>query len=260
MPPPAPALLPSTRREGAAAVYFPACINRIFGRARGAGAGLPDALMRVSERAGLALWIPPDAAGHCCGTPWSSKGYRTGHAYMANLTVEALWRWTDAGRLPVVIDASSCTLGLVDDAVPALSEANREHHAALEILDSIAWAHDRLLPRLNLQNRVGTVTVHPTCAARHLGLAHRLEALASAMAAQVHTPASATCCGFAGDRGFLHPELTRAATADEAAELDGRSFDACLCSNRTCEIGLEQSTGRGYESFVFLLEELTQLR
>ena len=71
-------------------------------------------------------------------------------------------------------------------------------------------------------------------------------------------PVAATCCGFAGDRGMLHPELPPAATADEAAELAGRSFDAHLCSNRTCEIGLQQGTGRAYESFVFTLEELTR--
>ena len=69
----------------------------------------------------------------------------------------------------------------------------------------------------------------------------------------------ATCCGFAGDRGFLHPELTAAATRRRGGGGRGRaSFDAHLCSNRTCEIGLERATGEPYESFVFLLEELTR--
>ena len=71
-------------------------------------------------------------------------------------------------------------------------------------------------------------------------------------------PIAATCCGFAGDRGMLHPELTLAAVADEAAEIAGRDFDAHMCSNRTCEIGLQQGTGRPYESFVFALEELAE--
>ena len=82
--------------------------------------------------------------------------------------------------------------------------------------------------------------------------------MAGALAEEVYTPPSAFCCGFAGDRGFLHPELPEAATADEAAELSGRNFDAHLCSNRTCEIGLQQGTGASYESFVFTLEELTR--
>jgi D-lactate dehydrogenase len=68
----------------------------------------------------------------------------------------------------------------------------------------------------------------------------------------------AACCGFAGDRGFLHPELTAAATAPEAAEVGRQSFDAYLCTNRTCEIGLERATGRPYESVIYLLEELTR--
>ena len=58
---------------------------------------------------------------------------------------------------------------------------------------------------------------------------------------------------------MLHPELTAAATADEAAELAGRSFDAYLCRNRTCEIGLQQGTGAAYESFVIPLERITRL-
>jgi D-lactate dehydrogenase len=62
----------------------------------------------------------------------------------------------------------------------------------------------------------------------------------------------------AGDRGLLHPELPAAALATVAEELDGRDFDACLCSNRTCEVGLAQVTGRPYGSFVLLLEALTR--
>ena len=126
------------------------------------------------------------------------------------------------------------------------------------MLDSIAWAHDRLLPGLTVRERVGTAAVHPACAVRHMGLGGRLESLAAAIADEVVVPAAATCCGFAGDRGLLHPELPRAATADQAAELRGRQVDVHLCSNRTCEIGLQQGTGAAYESFLFALEQATR--
>jgi D-lactate dehydrogenase len=260
MPRPAPAHLPATMLEGAAAVYLPACINRIFGHAPGQdrAMSLPEALVTVSRRAGHPVWVPPDAVGHCCATPWSSKGYRAGNSFMANRTVEALWRWTQEGQLPVVIDASSCALGLRDDVPAQLDEHNAARHERLEIIDSVAWAHDRLLPDLTVTRRVRSVATHPPCSVRHLGLVRQLEAIAAELAEDVVTPPSATCCGFAGDRGFLHPELTAAATADEAAELSGRSFDAYMCSNRTCEIGLQQATGADYTSFLFLLEELTR--
>jgi D-lactate dehydrogenase len=78
------------------------------------------------------------------------------------------------------------------------------------------------------------------------------------LAEEVVVPKSAACCGFAGDRGFLHPELTAAATAVEGAEAIAADGDAHLCSNRTCEIGMTRRTGRSYESFVFLLERLSR--
>jgi D-lactate dehydrogenase len=79
------------------------------------------------------------------------------------------------------------------------------------------------------------------------------------MAGVVIQPIRATCCGMAGDRGLLHPELTASATAEEAAELRGARHDAYLCRNRTCEIGLQQGTGAAYESFVIPLERISRV-
>ncbi|HEY1236994.1 MAG TPA: FAD-binding and (Fe-S)-binding domain-containing protein [Solirubrobacterales bacterium] len=258
MPPPAPARLPETSREGAAAVYMPACVNRIFGPARANGSPhLPAALVQLSARAGMPVWIPSDAAGHCCSVPWASKGYSEGARLMANRTVEALWRWSGEGELPVVIDASSCALGLASEVEDNLTDENRERHGKLEILDSVAWAR-RLLPNLSIKSKLGSAVVHPTCSTRHLGLERQLREIAGEMATEVVQPTRATCCGMAGDRGLLHPELTASATAEEAAELAGATHDAYLSSNRTCEIGLQQATGAAYESFLIPLERISR--
>lgn len=259
LPGAAPSSLPETSREGAAAVYVPSCTNRIFGRYAADGPpSLAAALVAVSARAGLPLWIPEGLAGSCCGLPWSSKGFPVAHSHKANELLERLWAWSGEGELPVVIDAASCTQAVAEPGEGVLSEANGVHLAGLEVLDSVAWAHDRLLPRLEVARWVGSAAVHPTCATRQLGLTGRLRSLAAALADDVHVAPSATCCGFAGDRGFSHPELTAAATRTQAAELAGRRFDARLSSNRTCEIGLSRATGAPYESVVFLLEELTR--
>jgi D-lactate dehydrogenase len=260
MPPPAPAKLPRTVREGAAAVYMPACVNRIFGPPRGDGSGLPlpEAMVAVSARAGMPVWIPDDVAGNCCSVPWSSKGYTEGAALMANRTVAALWRWSGDGELPVVIDASSCSHGLAGE-LSGLSEENQERHLKLEVLDSVAWAR-RLIPNLEISEKLGSVAVHPTCSTRHLGLERDLRGIAEVMADQVMQPIRSTCCGMAGDRGMLHPELTASATAEEAAELAGTRHDAYLCSNRTCEIGLQEATGAAYESFMIPLERISRPR
>jgi D-lactate dehydrogenase len=260
LPPPAPAHLPRTERRGAAAVYLPACINRILGNPRGVERrpSLPDALVDVSARAGLPVWIPDGVAGHCCGMPWSSKGYGRGHDHMAAKTAAALWRWSEGGSLPVVIDASSCAQGLREDLAPRLGEAERERFAQIEVLDSIEWAHDRLLPHLQAKRKVRSVAVHPTCSASQMGLAAKLQAVAGQLADEVVVPVGTTCCGMAGDRGLLHPELPASALRDAAADLAEHGVEEHLCSNRTCEIGLQQVTGAPYASFVLLLERLTR--
>jgi D-lactate dehydrogenase len=78
------------------------------------------------------------------------------------------------------------------------------------------------------------------------------------MGREVHTPIGTTCCGTAGDRGLLRPELVRSATREEAAGHEAWPADTYVSANSTCEMGLRYVTGRPFESFVFLLEALTR--
>ncbi|MGH3312021.1 MAG: FAD-binding and (Fe-S)-binding domain-containing protein, partial [Streptomyces sp.] len=252
--------LPATDRSTAAAVYYPACVNRIFGGPDGGeGSSLPEAMVIVSARAGRPVWIPEDVVGTCCATIWHSKGYDSGNALMANRIVEAAWRWTDGGELPLVVDASSCTLGLGHEVVPYLSRANRKLHERLTVIDSVVWAARELLPRLTVERRVGSAVLHPTCSMRHLGDTEQLREVAEACAEEVVVPVDTRCCGFAGDRGMLHKELTASATARAAAEVTARDFDAHLSANRMCEVGMDHATGgRGYHSVLLELERATR--
>lgn len=252
--------LPATPREGASAVYFPACINRVFGNARASARArsLPETLVEVSRRAGLPVWIPADVGGTCCATVWHSKGYQRGNEYMARAVLDKLWGWTDGGALPVVVDASSCTLGMASEVVPYLDQERRGRHTKLTFIDSIAWAAHHLVPRLEVTQPAKSAAVHATCSMRHLGTADDLISLAGRLADDVTVPDTMTCCAFAGDRGFLHPELTKSATAREAEQISGRTYDAYISANRTCEIGMEMATGAVYESVIFLLEAATR--
>ncbi|WP_371612061.1 FAD-binding and (Fe-S)-binding domain-containing protein [Streptomyces clavifer] len=252
--------LPPTGRAGAKAVYYPACVNRIFAGPeddRGALA-LAEAVVSVSARAGKPVWIPEDVAGTCCATIWHSKGYEAATAVTANRIVEAAWGWTAGGRLPLVVDASSCTLGLDREVVPYLTEANRDLHRELTVVDSLVWAAEELLPALTVFRRTGSAVLHPTCSMEHLGDVAHLRAVAEACAEEVVVPDDAGCCAFAGDRGMLHKELTDSATAKEGAEVGAREYDAYLSANRMCEIGMDRATGRAYHSALIELELATR--
>jgi D-lactate dehydrogenase len=77
----------------------------------------------------------------------------------------------------------------------------------------------------------------------HLGISAQLSEIASSLAVEAEVPVGDTCCGTAGDRGLLHPELVVSATRDTKAVLDARPADAYISANRTCEMGLLHATG-----------------
>jgi D-lactate dehydrogenase len=86
----------------------------------------------------------------------------------------------------------------------------------------------------------------------------KLENVGKALGEEVVIPMDSGCCGFAGDRGFLWPELTVSATKHEAEDLEGENCAAYVSSNRTCEVGMSRATEKGYRSFIYPLEEATR--
>ena len=233
------------------AVYLPACVNAMFGPA-GGGAGVQAAVEELCARAGVALLVPEGVDGLCCGTPWSSKGLADGLATVRRRTLDALRAATGDGRLPVVCDAASCTEGIVHALEDDLG-------TPLTVLDAVQFVADRVLPRLPAaQRRVASLVLHPTCSSTRMGLNPALSTVAAAVADDVRVPDDWGCCAFAGDRGMLHPELTAAATAREAAEVRSSGAAAHASCNRTCELGMTRATGEEYRHVLELLAEATR--
>jgi D-lactate dehydrogenase len=259
MPKPAKAPLPTTSLEGAQAIYFPACISRMMGHLPGEPTemSLVEALVKVSERAGMPVHIPRDVEGTCCGVPFSSKGYDEAHRFTVNRAVEKFWEWSQEGRLSVVMDTSPCTYGMLSSRA-YLTPENQVKFDKLKIIDSTTFAHEVLLPRLKVTRKVNSVALHPVCSVTKMNLLPQLEGVAKACAISVVVPRDAGCCGFAGDRGFIHPELTASATKHEAREVNTQAFDGYYASSRTCEVGMTRSTGEVYRSFLYLLESATR--
>ena len=251
--------VPKTRRVRAEAVYFPACISRVMGRLPGEPneRSLMELMVDLASRAGIPVYIPHDIAGTCCGTPFSSKGFTRAHAITINAAVEKFWRWSEQGKLPIVIDTSPCTYAL-KTARSYLTEENQVRFDRLTFLDAIEFVHDTLLPKLQIKTRSHSVALHPVCSVTKMGITAKLEGIARACSDEVTIPANAGCCGFAGDRGFLVPELTQAATRKEAAEVKAKHPEECYSSSRTCEIGMTRATGQIYRSYMYLLEKATR--
>jgi D-lactate dehydrogenase len=255
MPRPRRGALPVRPSQDAQAVYFPACISRIMGALPGEqqATTVMQALLNIADRAGVKLYVPEDTRGNCCGVPFSSKGFEAAHHASVDHTVENFFRWSNGGALPIVVDTSPCTYGL-KTARAHLTPENQARFDQLTILDSIEFAHDRLLPALTIIRKVHSVALHPVCSATKMAIVPKLVRIANACSESVLVPSDVGCCAFAGDRGFLFPELTASATRTEAAQATTEGHDGYFSSSRTCEIGMTRATGKVYQSYLHLLD------
>jgi D-lactate dehydrogenase len=234
--------------DGAAlAVYVPACVNSMFGPADG-GVGVAEAFRRLLERAGVRVVVPDGIESMCCGTPWSSKGFGGGYDVMSRRVIEQVREATIGGALPVISDAASCSEGF-DRMLRA---------EGFTVEDAVAFVRRELLPRLTVTAPIPSLVLHPTCSSRQMGLDADLVTVAEAAAVRVDEPTDWGCCGYAGDRGMLHPELTEAATAAEAAEVATLDAAAHASCNRTCELGMTRATGEDYRHVLEVLEQATR--
>lgn len=234
---------PKRRERGTTGVaaYFPSCMQTMLGAP---GEGVFGAFRELCLRAEIRVTML-DADGLCCGAPWRAKGITEGYELMRR-KVHAEIVMPD--QLPIVTDASSCTASLAEMA----------RHWRIPVLDVVEFTADELLPRLQVTSPVSSIALHPTCSSTRLGVNDDLREIASFISDDVFVPVSWACCGFAGDRGLLHPELTASATSEMATEIAEREYGAYASVNRTCEIGMAQATGRPYRHILELLEVATR--
>jgi D-lactate dehydrogenase len=126
------------------------------------------------------------------------------------------------------------------------------------MLDSIEFLHDHVLPKLDLHPIDEDVILHPNCSGRKLSLDTKMLSIAKQCAKSATVPLNLGCCGFAGDRGLLFPELTASATQQESDEVNEHEYGGYYSSNIPCEIGMSEATGRDYTSIVYLVERASR--
>ncbi|MFA6083801.1 heterodisulfide reductase-related iron-sulfur binding cluster [Mucilaginibacter sp.] len=214
-----------------------------------------ETFFNVSAKAKINVIIPMEINKHCCGQIYSSKGFKDAFAFMANETVSKLWDTTQQGKFPVVLDISSCTQTLMH-CRSIFSEVNKERYDALTIIDSIDYLHDYIMINTTVTQKKGAIVLHPVCSLKKMpGTEDKLYKIAARFADKVIYPFHAGCCGMAGDRGFLHPELTFSATLAEAKEVKNVNCDGHYSSSKTCEIALSDAIGQHYVSILNLVDE-----
>ena len=229
-------------------VFFPSCMSELFGDSDGESSS--DSFVALCESSGVKFLIPEGISGLCCGTPWKSKGLHAGLTVMKDQLAKALPPAALSGQIPILVDSSSCTQGL-RESLTQFPQAR--------VLGVTEYVATELLSRLPKVKKVSAIVLHPTCSDVKANSVEHLKTIAGFLADEVFVPNNVGCCGFAGDRGLSHPELTANATkaeADEVKQFVSQHADAHLCStNKPCEVGLSRATGLNYGHLISLLEK-----
>lgn len=237
---------------GDAYVYFHTCTSRIMGKID--GSSQHEVFLRLCEKANISIRIAEDTTHRCCGNAFASKGYTQAHTAALNAFIESMYTASDEGRLPVVIDNSSCTYAVLSSA-SHLDAKHKAMYDAMQFLDLSRFIDEIIAPLLLIEQKKQKVILHPTCADRKMNTVPSLLSVAQRCASEVVIPHNAGCCGFAGDRGLLFPELTKAATKDEAEEVLHYDAQGYYSSNYSCQVALSKASEKNYQSIVFLVDE-----
>ncbi|NMQ17728.1 FAD-binding oxidoreductase [Candidatus Competibacter phosphatis] len=230
-------------------VYFPSCASRTMGPAKGDPEldALPVKTAALLRKAGFEVVLPEDSGSLCCGQPFESKGLPEQADAKRREVEQALLKASRNGQDPIVFDTTPCTLRV----------KKNQAETPLKLYDITEFLHDVVLERLTIHKRPETVAIHPTCSNINMGLQAKLKAIAETCVEKVIVPDRISCCGWAGDKGFTHPELNASALRDLKAALP-EDCTSGYSTSRTCEIGLSLHSGRFYRSIVYLVDRCSQ--
>lgn len=231
-------------------VYFPSCLTRTLAPARGVEAARPlnEVVASVLGKAGYAILYPQGLANLCCGTPFSSKGAAEAARSKEAEVLTALLEASENGRWPVIVDNGVCTAALLDGL----------RDPRLQIQDVTTFVETVAASDLIFEPVEEHVALHAVCSLRKRGLDAHFHALARRCARQVTIPSGITCCGFAGDKGFTHPELNASALSGLREQVSGCSGG--YSTSATCEIGLSEHSGLSYQHLMVLVDAATRPR
>ena len=204
-----------------------------------------DAMVALLQRAGFDPVVPDHADGDCCGQPFLSKGFPEEAERVGKPLRGKIDRLAEAGRYPVVTDASTCAKHM------------KEHPGSSPVADSAEFLLKEVLPKLKITKKVPAVAVHHNCSAQRMKEQAAINALAAAVAEKVVVLDAISCCGFAGDKGLFIPELNEHATRFGKAQIPA-DCKIGISTVSTCATGLSERMDIPFFSIASVLEMVSQ--
>ncbi len=247
--------LATTKESALKVVYFPSCLNQRLGLQKGSPATQPTMadMKELLEKAGYEVIFPENMEKMCCGTIWESKGMAELADQKGKELHEALLKASENGKYPILCDQSPCLYRMrhTNERLTANGEQ-------LQMFEPAEFIEKFVLDKLDITPLDEVVFLHVTCSMRKMGLQMALERVAKRCAKTVIIPDEVGCCGFAGDKGFTHPELNEWALRKLKPQVEKAGATLGISNSRTCEIGLSHNSGIPYLNIAYLVNKASK--
>lgn len=186
-----------------------------------------------------------DLKNECCGLMYHSMGHPSIGKKKFEQLVKQIKQNTDGENNSILIENSSCFLEI-------LTQSSENEMLPL-FQDPISFIYQELKDySLKKQNK--SIMLHVNCSVTKLKQNENVISLAKRCAENVIIPNDILCCGFAGSKGFTHPELNQNALKNLKEFIPDNCKEGYTCLE-TCALGFSKYSGIPYSSLFHLIDE-----
>ncbi len=219
-------------------IYFPSCLHRTLGPN-----SVINMLMDLAPKLGVQFIIPNEINSLCCGMPFASKGFDKAHISITEKSFDILYSLSEHGQIPILLDMSPCSYHI--------RSINNNKRDSIHFIDIVELFHDKIDELSSYYDSSTEVLIHHTCSGQKMQQEKMLEEIVRTLAGTVNTPFVNGCCGAAGDRGLLYPELTNSASENCSSMYSDISNNALgVSTSKMCELSMTNSTEIPFYSII----------
>lgn len=243
-------------------IYFSTCINRVLAPSIKAldKRPLQEVFESLCKKAGINIIYPHNITNLCCGKAF--KDYPKTSEQKAQELYEALKTMKGSEEtIDIVCDHSACSYELIQTIK---HKQDLQNISGIKVFDMPEYIANVLLERLRITPLNEDIALYAICATKKGGWDNTLDIIAKACTnGNIIKHTKTQCCGFAGNKGFICPELNESALRElsefyvQKKQVD-KHLRRGFASSSTCEIGLNDKTNIIWQNLLYLVDEVSE--
>lgn len=231
-------------------VYFSSCLNRLFKIEK--NKSIQEVFENLCKKAKINCIYPEDIEELCCSKAFKDYSLKKDMFDIAKKSLTSLLKASKDGRIIIVSDHSACSAQMLDNL------KKYPEFKKLKIMDMQSYIVKHILHKLKIRAIDENIGIYSVCASKKNNWTSDIKTIAkSCTKANIYEHTNTFCCAFAGNKGFIRPELNKSALEDFTEYFSTKKVKKIYSTSSTCELGISFNTNIKCENIIYLLDELS---